>query len=59
MGKVKADLPMNTPAVVSPQEWEAAGQQLLAKEKALTHARDAPERSDIPVRRGVRAVSSR
>ena len=34
---------MNTdaPPVVSAEEWEAARQQLLAKEKALTRARDA------------------
>ncbi len=32
---------MKTPPIVSPQEWEAARQQLLAKEKELTYARDA------------------
>jgi predicted dithiol-disulfide oxidoreductase (DUF899 family) len=32
---------MHTPAIVSPQAWEAARQQLLVKEKALTRARDA------------------
>ncbi|MCW3034898.1 MAG: hypothetical protein JWM17_210 [Actinobacteria bacterium] len=32
---------MKTPPIVSPQEWEAARQQLLVKEKAFTHARDA------------------
>src|SRR6266511_3309051 len=32
---------MNTPPIVSPQEWEAARQQLLVKEKELTRARDA------------------
>ena len=50
MEKLKADLPMNTPPVVSPQEWEAARQQLLVKEKALTHARDAlaAERRRMP-----------
>jgi len=32
---------MQTPAIVSAQEWEAARQQLLAKEKAHTRARDA------------------
>jgi predicted dithiol-disulfide oxidoreductase (DUF899 family) len=43
-------LPMNTPPIVSSQEWEAARQQLLAKEKALTHARDAlaAERRRMP-----------
>jgi predicted dithiol-disulfide oxidoreductase (DUF899 family) len=32
---------MKTPPVVSSQEWEAARQQLLVKEKELTRARDA------------------
>ncbi|HEY1751966.1 MAG TPA: DUF899 domain-containing protein [Caulobacteraceae bacterium] len=32
---------MQTPPVVSPQAWEAARQQLLVKEKALSRARDA------------------
>jgi predicted dithiol-disulfide oxidoreductase (DUF899 family) len=32
---------MNTPAIVSQREWAAAHQQMLAKEKALTRARDA------------------
>src|SRR5436190_892867 len=32
---------MNTPPIVSAQEWETARQQLLEKEKALTRARDA------------------
>jgi predicted dithiol-disulfide oxidoreductase (DUF899 family) len=32
---------MEVPKVVSPKEWEAARQQLLAKEKELTRARDA------------------
>jgi Bacterial protein of unknown function (DUF899) len=32
---------MNTPPILSAQEWEAARQQLLVKEKALTRARDA------------------
>jgi predicted dithiol-disulfide oxidoreductase (DUF899 family) len=32
---------MNTPPIVSPDEWEAARQQLLVKEKELTRARDA------------------
>ena len=36
--------------IVSPQQWEAARQQLLAKEKALTRARDAmaAERRRMP-----------
>ena len=43
-------LPMNTPPIVSPEEWEAARQQLLVKEKALTRARDAlaAERRRMP-----------
>ena len=32
---------MKTPPVVSPEEWEAARQELLVDEKALTRARDA------------------
>src|SRR3979411_1883356 len=32
---------MKTPPIVSPQAWEAAREQLLVKEKALTRARDA------------------
>ena len=32
---------MNTPPVVSPQEWDAARDELLAREKEMTHARDA------------------
>jgi predicted dithiol-disulfide oxidoreductase (DUF899 family) len=32
---------MKTPPVVSPQEWNAAREDLLVKEKELTHARDA------------------
>ena len=41
---------MNTPPIVSPQEWEAARQQLLVKEKELTRARDAlaAERRRMP-----------
>ena len=41
---------MNTPPIVSPQEWEAAFEQLLVKEKALTRARDAlaAERRRMP-----------
>ena len=43
-------LPTNTPPIVSPKEWEAAREQLLAKEKALTRARDAltAERRRMP-----------
>jgi predicted dithiol-disulfide oxidoreductase (DUF899 family) len=41
---------MKTPPVVSAQEWEAARQLLLVKEKALTRARDAlaAERRRMP-----------
>jgi len=40
----------NRPRIVSPQEWEAACQQLLVKEKELTRARDAlaAERRRMP-----------
>ncbi len=42
--------PMKTPPIVSPQDWETAHQQLLVKEKELTHARDAlaAERRRMP-----------
>src|SRR4029077_16818521 len=45
-----APLAMNTPPTVSPQEWQAAREQPLVKEKALTHARDAlaAERRRMP-----------
>src|SRR5246127_4059553 len=38
------------PRIVSPEEWEAARQKLLVKEKALTRARDAlaAERRRMP-----------
>lgn len=41
MNQTKAAQPMKTPPIVSAQKWEAARQQLLVKEKALTCARDA------------------
>ena len=43
-------LAMKTPPIVSQQEWDAARQQLLVKEKALMHARDAlaAERRRMP-----------
>jgi predicted dithiol-disulfide oxidoreductase (DUF899 family) len=43
-------LPTNAPPIVSTQQWEAARQQLLAKEKAVTQARDelAAERRRMP-----------
>jgi len=41
---------MHTPPVVSPQAWEQAHNQLFAKEKAQSHARDAlaAERRRMP-----------
>jgi predicted dithiol-disulfide oxidoreductase (DUF899 family) len=41
---------MNTPLTVSPQEWDAAREKLLVKEKELTRARDAlaAERRRMP-----------
>jgi len=46
----KGHLAMNTPPIVSQQDWEAARQQLLAKERAFTHSRDAlaAERRRMP-----------
>jgi predicted dithiol-disulfide oxidoreductase (DUF899 family) len=32
---------VHTPPIVSPQEWEAARQELLVQEKEVTRARDA------------------
>ena len=42
---------MNLPQVVSPEEWDAARQKLLAKEKEATRARDAlaAERRRLPM----------
>jgi predicted dithiol-disulfide oxidoreductase (DUF899 family) len=44
---------MNLPPVVSPAEWQAAHEALLAKEKESTHARDAlaAERRRLPMAR--------
>ena len=41
---------METPTIVSPQEWRAARDELLVKEKELTRARDAlaAERRRMP-----------
>src|SRR5262249_50713547 len=46
----KAHCASKTPPVVSQQEWEAARQRLLVKEKALTRSRDAlaAERRRMP-----------
>ena len=32
---------MKTPPIVSPQEWDAAREELLVEEKKVTRARDA------------------
>jgi predicted dithiol-disulfide oxidoreductase (DUF899 family) len=50
MANEKSDTKMKTPPVLSAQEWEAARQQLLVKEKALTRSRDAlaAERRRMP-----------
>jgi len=37
----KAETTMQTPPIVTAQEWESARQQLLVKEKEVTRARDA------------------
>ena len=52
---------MNTPPTVSPQEWEAAREALLAKEKELTRARDAlaAERRRMPWLAVEKAYASR
>ena len=41
---------MQNPSIVSPRDWEAAREQLLAKEKAVFRARDAlaAERRRMP-----------
>ena len=41
---------MNTPPIVSPQEWDAAREEMLVKEKEHTRARDAlaAERRRMP-----------
>src|SRR4029453_1915959 len=46
----KGHLAMKTPPIVSQREWEAARQQLLVKEKAVTRSRDAlaAERRRMP-----------
>jgi predicted dithiol-disulfide oxidoreductase (DUF899 family) len=50
MEQRKRDLPFDPPAIVSRDEWEAARQRLLVKEKELTRARDAlaAERRRMP-----------
>src|SRR5438132_7846161 len=46
----KGQLAMKTPPIVSQQEWEAAHQQMLVKEKTFTRSRDAlaAERRRMP-----------
>src|SRR5712691_8757017 len=46
----KGHIAMKTPSIVLQQEWEAARQQFLVKEKALTRSRDAlaAERRRMP-----------
>jgi predicted dithiol-disulfide oxidoreductase (DUF899 family) len=48
--KSRKDSAMNPPKIVSPQQWEAAREQLLVKEKAQIRARDAlaAERRRMP-----------
>src|SRR6202167_3963596 len=48
--RAKEHLAMKTPPIVSQQEWEAAQQKLLVREKALTRSRDAlaAERRRMP-----------
>ena len=48
MKKLPAEMDM--PPIVSPQEWKSAREQLLVKEKELTHAHDAlaAERRRMP-----------
>src|SRR5213592_5179654 len=50
MAKAKRRKTMKTPPIVSPQEWEAARERLLVKEKKLSRARDAlaAERRRMP-----------
>src|ERR1700733_1659103 len=46
----RAQMAMKTPPIVSQKKWDAAHQQLLVKEKALTRSRDAlaAERRRMP-----------
>ena len=52
---------MKTPPIVSPQEWEAAREALLVKEKELTRAVDAmaAERRRMPWMAVERSTASR
>ena len=49
---------MKTPAIVSPQEWEAAHQRLLVKEKELTRARDGSRASGPAAMTGARTPAT-
>jgi predicted dithiol-disulfide oxidoreductase (DUF899 family) len=46
----RKEVTMNTPPIVSPQDWKAAREEMLVKEKELTRARDAlaAERRRMP-----------
>jgi predicted dithiol-disulfide oxidoreductase (DUF899 family) len=48
--QVKRDIAMKAPPIVSPTEWQAAWQKMLAKEKAFTRSKDAlaAERRRMP-----------
>jgi predicted dithiol-disulfide oxidoreductase (DUF899 family) len=50
MERQKRELPFEPPPIVSAEQWEAARQKLLVKEKELTRARDAlaAERRRMP-----------
>ena len=50
MTTTKTQPAIQTPPIVSPDAWQAARDQMLAKEKAFTHARDAlaAERRRMP-----------
>jgi predicted dithiol-disulfide oxidoreductase (DUF899 family) len=50
MASSKENIAMKTPPIVSPEEWDAARKQMLVKEKAFTHSRDAlaAERRRMP-----------
>jgi predicted dithiol-disulfide oxidoreductase (DUF899 family) len=47
---LQGEIEMNMPPIVSPEEWQAAWEKLLVKEKELTRARDAlaAERRRMP-----------
>ena len=51
MNALKTEKPMNHPTIVSREEWQHARDQLLVKEKAATHAKDAlaAERRRLPM----------